>query len=115
MAKYPPMFSSLESTLENDIFVANDFALDITSHGDVTYWHGHIIDVFYVPSLSASLLSVSQLTKTRKIVKFQPDRFFIKNLKDRLIIADGILDPKDRLYKFRDLPQPKSRMMTLIS
>jgi hypothetical protein len=35
MAKDASMFSSLDSTLENNIYVFNDFDLDITSHGNV--------------------------------------------------------------------------------
>ena len=68
-----------------------------------------------MPSLSANMLSVSQLTQTRNIVELWPNLFFIKNLKDRLIIADGIHDPKDQLYKFRDLSQLASKPIALIA
>ena len=39
--------------------------------------------------------SISQLTHIAKIVEVSPDRFSINYLKDRLIIVDGHLDPKD--------------------
>ena len=68
-----------------------------------------------MPSLSADLLCISQLTRADKIVEFWPNQFFIKNLNDRSIIADGLLDPKDRWYKFCDLPQPESKLTTLIA
>lgn len=49
--------------------------------------------MFHVPSLSANLFLVSQLTKTRKLVKFCIDQFLIKNLKDGFIVTDGTFDP----------------------
>ena len=69
MAKDPSLFSSLDCALKNNFFVANDFVLHITSHGDVTFRCGQIIDMFHVPSFSANLLSVSQLTQIKKIVE----------------------------------------------
>ena len=62
MVEDPSLFSSLEFALENTIFLADDFALDITGHGGVICQHGWIVDVFHVPSVSANLLSFSQLT-----------------------------------------------------
>ena len=62
MSKDPSLFSSLDSALEKKILVVDEFALDIISHGDVTYQHGWVIDVFHVPSLSGNLLSISQVT-----------------------------------------------------
>lgn len=110
MAKDDSLFSSLDTTIENKIYVANDFALDIVGHGDVTCRRGQVVNVFHVPSLSVNLLSVSQLTYTDKIVEFWPDHFFIKDRKNpRPIIAKGVLDPKDKLYKFCDLSRLESR------
>ena len=62
MAKYPSLFSSLDDALEKNIFVADDFALDIVGQGDATCGRGRIINVFHVPSLSTNMLSDSQLT-----------------------------------------------------
>lgn len=95
MDKDPSLFSSLNSTLEKKIFVANNFALDIVDHGDVTCQYGCLVNMFHVPNISDNLLLISQLTQTRKIFKLWSDRFFIKNLKDRSIIAYGLLKPKD--------------------
>ena len=59
MAKDGSLFSSFDNGIENHIFVVDDFALNITGHGDISYRCGQIIDVFHVPSLSANLLLVS--------------------------------------------------------
>ena len=40
MAKYTSLFSSLDSTLEENILVVDDFSLDIPIHGDVVGQHG---------------------------------------------------------------------------
>lgn len=95
MVKDPSLFSSLDYALENNIFATKKFALNITRHDDVSCQHVQIVGRFHVPSLSTNLSTVFQLTQTGKIVEFWLNKFFIKNLKDRLIIADGLLDPKD--------------------
>ena len=115
MSKYGYLFYSYDNTIEKNIVVANNFALNIVDHGDINYWHGKIVDVFHVPSLSANFLLVSQLTYTIKIVEFWPNQFLINNPKDELIFEDGTLDPKDWLYKLCYLPWPESQLMTLIA
>jgi hypothetical protein len=56
-----------------------------------------------VPNLSANLLFVSFLTQTCNIVECLLDQFYVHDLKnDKLIFTEGILDPKDNLYKFCD-------------
>ena len=82
MAKDASLLSSLDMATEKKIYVDDDFALDIIAHGEILCRHGWIIDVYHVPSLSANILSISQLTQTSKIVEFQPDHFFVKDLKD---------------------------------
>jgi hypothetical protein len=62
MAKDNSWFSYFEIVIEKDIFVANDFVLNITGHGDIACRRGHVVDMFHVPSLSVDLLSVFQLT-----------------------------------------------------
>ena len=74
-----------------------------------------IVREFDVPCLSMNLLSVSQLTQTGKIVEFQTNRLFMKNLKDKFIVVDGLLDPIDHLYKFCDQPQLESGPTALIA
>ena len=64
--------------------------------------------MFHVIRLSKNMLFVSQLIEIGKIVEFYLDRCFIKNLKDRSIIANGLLDPKDLLYKSCELPKLES-------
>ena len=104
MAKDSSLFSSFDIVVEKQIFVANDLALNISGHGDGD-----------VPSLSADLLLVSQLTKIGKIFEFWTDWFFIKNLKDRMIFENGPLHPKDWIYKFCDWPRPEFGLMALIA
>lgn len=68
MDKDGSLLSPFDNVVENKIFVAGNFALNIVGHGDIACRHGWIINVFHVPSLSANLLSGSQLTKTGEIV-----------------------------------------------
>ena len=105
MDKDPSLFSSLDFALEKKIFLVNNFAHDIVRYGIVICRHGCIFNVFHVPSLNENIFSVSQLIRTKNIIEFWPDQLFIKNLKDRSIIIDGTVDPKDQLYKLRNLPQ----------
>lgn len=109
------MFTSLDFALENKTYVVDDLGLYIIGHGNVAFQWGWIVDVFHVPCLSVNLLSVSQLTQTGKIVELCPNNFFIKNLKDKMIVFDGILDPTNCLYKLHDQPQLESGMMNLIA
>ena len=104
MVKDTSLFSSLDSAHEKNFFVADDFALDIAGHGNIICRHDWIVDMFHVPSLSANMLFVSQLTQVRKIVELWHDRIFIKNLKGRSIIADGLLNPKDWCISFVTYP-----------
>ena len=46
------------------------FSLDNIGDGEIPCLHGHIVNVYHVPSLSEILLLISQLTKNGKIVEF---------------------------------------------
>lgn len=48
MANDASLFSSLDTTTKNKVYVIDDFALDISDCGDVAFWHGRIIDMFHV-------------------------------------------------------------------
>jgi hypothetical protein len=50
MAKDASMFSSLDIATKK-IYVADDIALDIVGHGDVTCLCGQIFKVFHAPSV----------------------------------------------------------------
>ena len=51
--------------------------------------------MYHVPSLSANMLSIFQLTQIGKIMEFWMDKFLIKDLKnDRSIGIEGFLDPR---------------------
>ena len=96
MAKDASVFTSLDTFVTKKIYLVNDFALDITGHGDVACRCGWIIDMFHVPSLTTNLLLVSHLTYTSNIVEFCLSRFFIKDLKKhKSIISKGVFDTKD--------------------
>lgn len=115
MDKDVSLLSLLDSTTKKKIYVVGDFGIDIVGYGDVTCWRGWIADVFHVPCLNKNLLLVSQLTQTGKIVEFWLDHIFIKDMKkNKSIVIDRVLDFKDRLYKFHNLPL-ESRSTTLIS
>ena len=96
MAKHDSLSSSLDATIEKKIYVDDDFALDIDGHGDISYRHCHIVNVYHVPSLSENLLSISQLTQIGNIFKFWYNHFFVKYMnKDELIATEGVLGSKD--------------------
>ena len=52
MAKDAFLFSSLDVAAENNIYVANDFALDIVGCGDIPCGYGWIVEMYHVPSLN---------------------------------------------------------------
>jgi hypothetical protein len=75
-----------------------------------------ITDVYHVPSLSANLLFVPQLTQTGKKVEFWLDWFVVKDMHNNFVVViEGFLDPKDRLYKFCDFPKKDPGPTTLIA
>jgi hypothetical protein len=63
MTKDATLFTKLNNVEERKIYVADDFSLDFTldiaSHGDITFRHSKIVDVFHVPNLSSNMLYVS--------------------------------------------------------
>lgn len=62
MVKNASLFTSLNSSLENKIYVVDDFGLDIIGPGNVASRWSQIVDVFHGPYLSVNLLSISQFT-----------------------------------------------------
>jgi hypothetical protein len=62
MAKDASLLTSLDEAKEREIYVVDDFTLDIVGQGDVTCRLGIIFDVYHVSNLSANLLSIAQLT-----------------------------------------------------
>jgi hypothetical protein len=80
MEKDTSLFSSLNMATKNNIFVVDYFSLDVTRYGDIPCRLGWIVNVYHVPSLSESMLRVSQLTQVGKIVEFCSNRFFVMAL-----------------------------------
>ena len=70
MVKDASLFSSMDTYTEKKIYVVDSFSIDITRHGEITYQHGQIVNMYHVPSLSENLLLVSQFTHTSKIIEF---------------------------------------------
>lgn len=68
MMKDASLFSSLDMDIEKNIYVVDDFTLDITGNSEIPCRHGQIVDMYHVPGLTVNLLSVFQLTQTGKIV-----------------------------------------------
>lgn len=96
MARDFSLLSSLDVSTKKKIYVADDFPLDIVGHGYMYYRHGQIVNVYHVPNISENLLSISQLAPTGKIVEFQPNCFFFKDLKKYgLIIIEGVINSKE--------------------
>lgn len=62
IVKDASLFSSLGKYVEQKINVSNNFSLDIGGYGGIPCQHSNIVNVYHVPSLSANLLSISQLT-----------------------------------------------------
>ena len=62
MRKDASLLPCLDVANENNICVADDFALDITGRGDITCQHCWILYMYHVPSLSANLFLIYQLT-----------------------------------------------------
>jgi hypothetical protein len=56
------LFSWLDEVKERKIYVVDDFSLDFAGEGDISCRHGKIVDVCYVPNLSANMLFVAHLT-----------------------------------------------------
>ena len=61
MDKDASLFMSLIEVKERNIYVVDDFFLDIVGQGDVTYQHGRDFDAYHVPNLNANLFSICQL------------------------------------------------------
>ena len=105
MAKDASLFSSLRGAIEENFYVTDDYTLSFVGNGDVKCYHGHISNVYHVLNLNANPLLFSQQTKTKNTVEFWSDNFIMKDLRlGRKIVASGILDPKDGLYKLCDPP-----------
>ena len=103
MSKDVSLFSSLSGVHEEKIYVVDDYTLSVTGSGDVECQHGQISNVYHVPSLSANLLSVSQLTNTNNIVEFWSNIFIVKDLRlGGEIFTSWYLHHKYRLCKLCD-------------
>jgi hypothetical protein len=56
------LFSSFSSTIEEEMFVAYDCSIIVSSSNRIECQNGVITDVYHVPSLNVNLFYVPQLT-----------------------------------------------------
>jgi hypothetical protein len=65
-----------------------------------------IIDVYHVSILSVNLLHLPQLTKNSNKIELCLDRLVVKDINNEFFfVIEHILDLRDNLYKFCDLPK----------
>jgi hypothetical protein len=62
MANNASLFTSMSKAKEENIFVADDYALIFKGCGKVNCKNGLITDVYAVPRFSANILLIPQLT-----------------------------------------------------
>ena len=96
------VFSTLEASPIPHILMENNVALPVYKKILVHIQDGIFNDVLYVPSLSANLLLISQITcsGSGKIVEFTTDSIFIRDRVTGSVIATGTVDPSTCLYTF---------------
>jgi hypothetical protein len=97
------IFSALNESNTEKIFVGDDRSFSIVGSGTVQVDNGHFNDVLCVPSLSCNLLLVYQITHSGegKTIEFSPHQVVIKDLNDpQHVLATGIVDDITKLYKF---------------
>ena len=104
------VFSTLEASPIPHILMGNNVTLPVYEKGSVCIYDGIFNDVLNVPSLSANLLSISQITRSGsgKTVEFTTDSVFIQDHVTGGLIAIGTVDPSTHLYTFSHfcLPSP---------
>ena len=79
MASSRKIFSSFEASPISHIIIGNNIVMKVCRKGTVCIQDGTFNDVLYVPSLSANLLSVYQISHSgsKKTIEFIPDSVFI--------------------------------------
>ena len=102
------VFFTLEASLIPHILMGNNAALPIYGKGSVHIQDGIFNDVLYVPSLSANLLSISQITHSgsRKIVDFTTNLVFIQDCATGGLISIGTIDSSTHIYTFSHFSPP---------
>lgn len=97
------LFLILDEGRPNDeiIHATNYTCLPIKGIDDVCFQGGCFKDVYYVPNLNINILSMYQLSSSRKKVEFMHDKVFIKDAKDDYkVIAKGVVEKDSRLFQF---------------
>ena len=85
------MFSDLDETFKKSVRLGNDKEIRVEGRGKVavqtTKGRRVIHDVYYVPQLSQSLLSIGQMMENGYTVKFEGNLCKIEETKTRRVIA----------------------------
>lgn len=102
MASSREIFSSFGASPIPHIIIGNNTIMTVCGKGTICIQDGTFNDVLYVPSLSANLLSIYQISHSGsgKIVEFTPDSVFIRDSMTGGIVAIGKVDLSTRLYSF---------------
>ena len=95
-------FSSLETRKSIPIHMGDDSTIISEGQGTVDLENGFFSNVLYVPSLTANLLSVYQMTHTGvpKRVSFIPNYVEITEIASGKLIAKGLANHHAKSYEF---------------
>ena len=95
-------FSTLNLTEGPTIYIGDDSQILAAGRGTIKIQHGELINVLYVPSLAANMLSIYRMTHTvsLKQVVFLPDSMKITNISTGEIIVKGTIDHSSKGYTF---------------
>ena len=93
-------FSSLETEKSIPIHMGDDSTIILEGQGTIDLENGYFSNVLYVPSLSANLLSVYQMTHIGmpKRVSFIPNDVEITEIASEKLIAKGLGNHHAKAY-----------------
>ena len=96
------LFSTLNLTEGPTIYTGDDSQILAAGRGTIKIQHGELINVLYVPSLAANMLSIYRMTHTvsLKQVVFLPDSMKITNISTGEIKGKGTIDHSSKAYTF---------------
>jgi hypothetical protein len=102
MAASKDEFSSIEESTRSPIYLGDATPTKVCEEGIVDIEGGCFTNVFHVPSLSANIISIYQITHSisRRNLEFTLDYAVITNISIGSQFAHGIADHGSRLYLF---------------
>jgi hypothetical protein len=116
MAASKDEFSSIEESTRSPIYLGDATPAKVCGEGIVDLEGGCFTNVLHVPSLSANILSIYQITHSSsgRKVEFTPDSAVITDISTGSQLAHGIADHGSRLYFFSHFV-PKSISTVFLS